>query len=110
MRTLFLAGVALFVFCGVASANFRDPSLEKSLRPQLVKAFKQRAPSLTITTLRCMAPTSGVTAHCTMHFTVGSTKGYYPIAATIHDSGKLTWVAKSPKCLNPTTKKYVSCS
>jgi hypothetical protein len=108
LRIALTAALAL-AFAGSASASFSDPTLAKSLKTQMVKTFKKQAPALKITTVTCTAPTSGVTAKCTAHFTDGSIKGYYPVKATIHDNGKMTWVAQSPKCLNAKTGKYGAC-
>ena len=110
MRTFFLAVVALFVFCGVASAAYTDPHLEKTLKTAMIKKFKTAAPGLKFTTMKCVLPKNGVTAHCKASFTDRGVTGYYPVTATLHDSGKLTWTAQSPKCLNTKTKKYVACS
>ena len=101
--------LALFFVVATSAAAFRDPALEKSLKTQMVKTFKKQAPRLKITTVFCEAPSSGITSHCTVHFTEGSVMGYYPVKATIHDSGQLSWTAQSPKCLNTTTKKYAAC-
>ena len=102
----------LLAVSGVAAGpalGARDPGLEKSLKADMVKAFKKKAPTLKFTTVNCTLPVSDTTAHCKAYFTVRSTKGYYPVKATIHDSGSLTWTAQSPKCLNATTKKYAAC-
>src|SRR6266567_1509791 len=102
----------LLVFAGIAAGpaiGARDPELEKSLKADMVKTFKKQAPTLKFTTVNCTLPVNGTTAHCKAYFTVNTTKGYYPVKATIHDSGALTWTAQSPKCLSATTKKYVAC-
>ena len=104
-----LTAALLLAFAASAGANFSDPTLAKSLKTQMVKTFKTKAPALKITTVTCTAPTSGVTAKCIAHFTDASIKGYYPVTATIHDSGKMTWVAESPKCLDTKTGKYGAC-
>lgn len=109
MLRIALVLTLLLAFAGSASADFNDPGTAKGLKTQMVKTFKKQAPGLKITTVTCKAPKSGVTENCTAHFTAGSTKGYYLVKATIHDSGKLTWVAQSPKCLNTKTGKYGAC-
>jgi len=110
MRRILLLLVLAGAVTGTASADFRDRGLEKSLKPQLVTAFKRQAPKLTITSVYCLAPTSGNTAHCKAYFTISGVKGYYPVTAKLHDlGGTLTWTAQSPKCLNTKTKKYVAC-
>ena len=86
-----------------------DPYLVKTLKASMIKSFKKQAPNLKITKVTCVLPKDGVTAHCKGYFTAGGTTGYYPVAATIHDSGNLTWTAQSPKCLDPQTKKYTGC-
>jgi hypothetical protein len=86
-----------------------DPNLDKTLKADMVKAFKKQAPTLKFTTVSCTLPANGTTAQCKANFTVSGTKGYYPVKATIHDSGKLSWTARSPKCLNTQTKKYTAC-
>ena len=86
-----------------------DPKLNSTLKADMVRAFKKQAPTLKFTTVTCVLPENGVTAHCKAFFTVRTTKGYYPVNATIHDSGTLSWTAQSPKCLNPKTKKYAAC-
>jgi len=101
---LAVAGIAAGPAFGV-----RDPGLEKSLKADMVKVFKKKAPTLKFTTVNCTLPVNGTTAHCKAYFTVRSTKGYYPVKATIHGSGALTWTAQSPTCLNATTKKYAAC-
>jgi hypothetical protein len=108
VRRVFL----LLVVAGIAAGpalGARDPALEKSLKADMVKTFKKQAPTLKFTTVNCTLPVNGTTAHCKAYFTVKSTKGYYPVKATIHDNGKLSWTAQSPKCLNPATKKYIAC-
>lgn len=102
----------LLAVAGIAAApapGARDPGLEKSLKADMVKAFKKQAPTLRFTTVNCALPVSGTTAHCKAYFTVKSTKGYYPVKATIHDTGQLSWTAQSPQCMNATTKKYAAC-
>ena len=102
----------LLAVSGVAAGpalGARDPGLEKSLKADMVKTFKKQAPTLKFATVNCTLPANGTTAHCKAYFTVKTTKGYYPVKATIHDSGALTWTAQSPKCLNTKTKKYVAC-
>jgi hypothetical protein len=107
-KVLLLLLIVVGIVAGPA-IGARDPGLEKSLKADMVKTFKKQAPTLKFTTVNCTLPANGTTAHCKAYFTVNSTKGYYPVKATIHDSGALTWTAQSPKCLNATTKKYVAC-
>ena len=104
LLVLVVAGIA----AGPAGAA-RDPGLEKSLKADMVKTFKKQAPTLKFTTVSCTLPANGTTAHCKAYFTVSGTKGYYPVKATIHESGQLTWSAQSPQCLNAKTKKYSAC-
>jgi hypothetical protein len=107
--------VLLLLVCAVpvAASAAVDPEqlrLQNSLKAQMVKVFKKQAPKLTITRVTCKLPESGNTSHCKAYFTVGTTRGYYPVTATLHDlGGKLTWTASSPKCWNPTTKRYAAC-
>lgn len=101
--------LTLVAIAAVPAMGATDPQLNKSLKADMVKAFKKQAPTLRITTVNCTLPENGTTAHCRAYFTVTGTKGYYPVIATIHDSGKLSWTAKSPKCLDTKTKKYVAC-
>ena len=108
MRRILLFLVVAGIAAGSASAA-RDPGLERSLKADMVKTFKKQAPTLKFTTVICTLPENGTTAHCKAYFTVSGTKGYYPVKATIHDNGQLTWSAQSPKCLNTTTKKYAAC-
>jgi hypothetical protein len=110
MRPLLLLLIIAGTVAGTASADFRDKGLEKSLKPQIVKSFKQQSPKLTITSVYCLAPSSGTVSHCKAYFTVSGAKGYYPVTAKLHDlGGTLSWTAQSPKCLNTKTKKYAAC-
>ena len=108
MRRILLFLLVTAITAGPA-ASATDPHLNASLKAEMVKTFKKQAPTLKITTVSCVPPTNGTTAHCKAYFTASGTKGYYPVTATIHDSGKLSWTAQSPKCLNATTKKYALC-
>jgi hypothetical protein len=101
--------LALVAIAAATALGATDPQLDKTLKADMAKTFKKQAPTLKFTTVSCTLPESGVTAHCKAYFTVTGTKGYYPVTAAIHDSGKLTWTAKSPKCLNTKTGKYVAC-
>jgi len=104
--SLFLTLVAI---AAVPAMGATDPRLNRTLKADIVKAFKKQAPTLKFTTVACTLPKNGTTAHCKAFFTVTGTKGYYPVTATIHASGKLSWTAQSPKCLNPKTTKYAPC-
>src|SRR6266566_1823575 len=108
MRRILLLLAVVAIAAGPAMGA-TDPQLNKTLKADMVKTFKKQAPTLKFTTVNCTLPANGTTAHCKAYFTVSSTKGYYPVKATIHDSGALTWTAQSPKCLNTATKKYVAC-
>ena len=108
MRSILLV-LAVAAIAASAATGATDPKLNRTLKADMVRAFKKQAPTLKFTTVTCVLPENGVTAHCKAFFTVSGTKGYYPVKATIHDSGKLSWTAQSPKCLNPKTKKYVAC-
>jgi hypothetical protein len=108
--------VLLLLVCAVpatasAAVNPDLAHLQNSLKADMVRKFKTRAPGLKITTVTCTLPTSsGAKAHCKAYFTGGTVKGYYPVTATLHDlGGTLTWTASLAKCWNPTTKKYAAC-
>ena len=112
MRSLLLVALICALAAGAASGA-TDPRLaylQKTLKANMVKTFKKQAPRLEITTVSCKLPANGITSHCKAFFAVGTTKGYYPVTAKLHDlGGKLTWTAQSPKCWNPSKKKYVAC-
>jgi hypothetical protein len=93
-----------------AATNPQVAYLQKSLKANLVATFKKQAPSLKFTTVTCKLPADGVTAHCVAHFKVSGVSGYYPVTATILESGKLKWVAQSPQCTNPKTGKTAACN
>jgi len=104
---------SLFAVCAVAAgtalaATSPVQSLEKTLKADMVKTFKKQAPKLVIGTVSCVLPANGVTAHCKANFTDGGFKGYYPVTATIEDSGNIKWTAESPKCLY-NKKTYTAC-
>jgi hypothetical protein len=101
--------LALVAIAAGPAVGATDPQLNKTLKADMVKAFKKQAPTLRIRTVTCTLPQNGTTAHCKAFFTVTGTKGYYPVTATIHASGKLSWTAQSPKCMNAKTKKYAPC-
>jgi hypothetical protein len=107
-----LAGV-LFVLLAAAASAATNPEqirLQKSLAPKIAATFQKQAPKLKLKTVTCKLPSSGVTAHCKARFTYGTTYiVVYPVTATIHDSGRLTWVAKSPSCTSTKTKKTTPC-
>jgi len=109
VRRLVLVVAAACAVAGPAAAAYTDPYLEKTLKAAMVKKFKTAAPKLKITKVKCVLPKNGVTAHCKATFTTSGIDGYYPVTATIHDNGQLTWTARSPRCLNPKTKKYAGC-
>jgi hypothetical protein len=92
-----------------AATNPEQLRLEKTLRANMVKTFKKRAPSLRITAVTCKLPRNGTVARCTARFTTGSVDGWYPVKAVLHDSGLLTWTATSPKCFDAKTKKRLPC-
>jgi len=94
-----------------AAPNPEQVRLQRTLKADMAKTFKQRAPQLKITTVRCKLPASGTVAKCTAHFTYGTAvKGYYPVTATLHDlGGTLTWKTGAPKCRNAKTNRRVSC-
>jgi hypothetical protein len=94
----------------VAAVDPRVAYLQKTLKADMVKTFKKKAPRLTIGTVTCVLPKDGTTSHCKATFTVGPVKGYYPVVATLHEVGTLTWTASSPKCWNATKKRYVACT
>ena len=108
MRRILLLFAVAAVAAGPAFGA-TDPHLNKTLKAALVKAFQKQAPTLKFTTVTCVLPENGVTAQCKAYFTVSSTKGFYPVKATIHDSGRLSWTAQSPQCLNTRTGKYTAC-
>ena len=101
--------LALFAVAPAALGAYTDPHLEKTLKADMVKTFHKQAPKLTIGQVKCVLPKNGVTAHCKAYFTISTTKGYYPVKATIHDSGQLSWTASSPQCWNAAKKRYVAC-
>ena len=109
-RRLAVVVVALLA-CAVASGavNPEQLRLQKSLKADMAKSFKKRAPSLEITTVSCRLPSKGTVAHCTAHFLVGQVKGYYKVSATIHESGQLTWTAASPRCFDKKSGKALRC-
>jgi hypothetical protein len=113
MRRLLPLVLVCAVVCGSARGA-TDPRLvylQKTLRADMVKTFKKKAPRLTIGTVTCVLPKAGVTSHCKATFTVGPIKGYYPVVAKLHDvGGTLTWTASSPKCWNAAKKRYVACT
>ena len=113
MRRLLLVLAACCVAAGPAAAA-KDPRLtylQNTLKADMVKTFKKQAPSLKLSTVTCVIPKSGATSHCKAFFTVGKTKGYYPVTAVLHDlGGKLTWTARSPKCWVAAKKTYLACS
>jgi hypothetical protein len=108
MRRILLPLLVAAIAAGPA-LGATDPQLNKTLKADMVKAFKKQAPTLKITTVNCTLPENGTTAHCKAYFTATGTTGYYPVKATIHGSGQLSWTAQSPKCLNAKTKKYAAC-
>jgi hypothetical protein len=109
MRRILLILVVAGAVAGPALAA-TDPHLEASLKADMVKTFKKKAPTLKFTRVKCVLPESGATAHCKAYFIVSGTNGYYPVTAKLHDlGGTLTWTAQSPKCLNTKTKKYIAC-
>ena len=85
--------------------------LQNTLKADMTKSFKKQAPNLKITLVTCKIPKSGgVTTACKAYFMTNGVKGYYPVTAKFHDlGGTLSWTAQSPKCQNPTTKKYTPC-
>jgi len=105
------APVVALCACAVASGavNPEQLRLQRSLKADMAKSFKKRAPSLEITTVSCKLPVSGTVAHCTAHFVVGQVKGYYKVSATIHESGQLTWTAASPRCFDAKSGKALRC-
>ena len=108
---LTLAAVAsLAAGPAVAAKDPRLAYLERTLKADMVKTFKRRAPKLTLTTVTCKLPADGVTSHCKASFTVGSVKGYYPVTAKLRDvGGALAWTAASPQCWDAAKKKYAPC-
>ena len=113
MRRLLLLAILSVLITGVA-LGATDPRLvylQKTLKTDMVKTFKKKAPRLTIGRVTCVLPKDGVTSHCKATFTVGPIKGYYPVVAKLHDvGGTLTWTASSPKCWNAAKKRYVACT
>lgn len=108
---LVLAVFSVAVAPAVAAKDPRLAYLQNTLKADMVKTFKKQAPSLRLTTVRCVIPQSGAVSRCKAFFTVGKTRGYYPVTATLHDlGGKLTWTAKSPKCWVAAKKTYRACS
>ena len=106
---LLLATCLLATSAGAAT-NPELTHLQNTLKADMVATFKKQAPGLKITTVTCKLPTSGTTAHCTAHFTAGSTvNGYYPVTAKILDSGTLKWTAALPKCFSVKTGKRITC-
>ena len=85
--------------------------LQKTLMADMTKSFKKQAPNLKFTTVACTIPKGGgVTTQCKAYFTTNGVKGYYPVVAKFHDlGGTVSWSAQSPRCQNPTTKKYSPC-
>jgi hypothetical protein len=109
LATSCLLAAAVFAAGAGAATNPEQLRLQKTLRANMVKTFKKRAPSLKITTVTCKLPRNGTVARCTARFTTGSVKGWYPVKAVLHDSGTLTWTATSPKCFNAKTNKPIPC-
>ena len=113
MHLMFRPAALLFVVLAASAAAATNPEqirLQKSLKPQIAASFKKQAPTLKLTAVTCKLPTDGVTAHCLAHFTYGAkVLVVYPVTATIHDSGQLTWAAKSPTCTDARTKKKLAC-
>jgi hypothetical protein len=109
MRRILLLVIGTAIAASPALAA-TDPHLEASLKADMVKTFKKKAPTLKFTKVKCVLPESGATAHCKAYFIVSGTNGYYPVTAKLHDlGGTLTWTAQSPKCLNAKTKTYIAC-
>jgi phage host-nuclease inhibitor protein Gam len=113
MQLMFRLAAVLLVLLTASAAAATNPEqirLQKSLKVQIAATFKKQAPKLKLTTVTCKLPSDGVTAHCKARFTYGTTFVVtYPVTATIHDSGQLTWTAKSPSCTSTKTKKKVAC-
>ncbi len=111
MRTALVVLPASLALCAAAAeaTNPEQLRLQASLKAQMAKVFAKKAPGVKLTALTCKLPSSGVTAHCVAHFTAGPVKGYYPVTATIHASGTLTWTAASPTCFVAKTGKRTPC-
>jgi len=108
---LVLAAFSVAVTPAVAAKDPRLAYLQNTLKADMVKTFKKQAPSLKLTTVTCVIPKSGAVSHCRAFFTVGKTKGYYPVTARLHDlGGKLTGTGRSPKCWVAAKKTYLACS
>jgi hypothetical protein len=109
-RLVPILAAAVLAPVAAAATNPQVAYLEKTLKSDMVKTFRTKAPGLKITTVTCKLPASGVTATCTARFTSGPLKGYYPVKATLHDvGGSLTWKTGQPKCANAKTGKPVPC-
>jgi hypothetical protein len=109
-RLVPILAAAVLAPAAAAATNPALTYLQKTLKADMVKTFKTKAPGLTITTVTCKLPANGVTATCKAHFTTGSVKGYYPVRATLHDvGGSLTWKTGQPKCTDAKTGRPVPC-
>jgi len=109
-RLVPILAAAVLAPAAAAATNPELTYLEKTLKADMVKTFRTKAPGLSITTVTCKLPANGVTATCTAWFTTGALEGYYPVKATLHDvGGSLTWTTGPPKCTDAKTGKSVPC-
>jgi hypothetical protein len=111
MRRFVLLALAAALLAPAAGAatNPEQLYLQKTLKAAMVKAFKKQAPGLKLTTVTCKLPSSGTVARCVAHFAAGRVKGYYPVKATLHESGTMSWTTSAPTCFSATTNKRVAC-
>jgi hypothetical protein len=96
-----MSGRLFFVTCVIAltavvgsSAALATPNpkltrLQKTLRANIVGAFKKEAPEMKITVVACTIPVKGAPARCTAHFKANGGTGFYPVMATYSSNGTL---------------------
>jgi hypothetical protein len=111
LRTLLVVGA--LAFTGSAQAATGDgAALAKALKPDIVKLYKQKAPSYTFTTVTCVLPSGATIAHCKAHFTITSERvvGLTAITANIDRStGGVRWRETKRTCKDAKTGAPVGC-
>jgi hypothetical protein len=107
MMALVGSGSAL----AAATPKTQAQAVEVSLKTSMTAAFKKEKLALTIGKVTCVLPKNGAVVHCTADATgppADHEDVVFKVAATLRDSGQITWTA-THTCSDSKTHKPFKC-
>jgi hypothetical protein len=96
---------------GATKPKTQAQAVEMSLKTSMIATFKKEKLALTVGKVTCVLPKNGAVVHCTAAATgppADHEDVVFKVAATLQDSGKITWTA-THTCSDSKTHKPFKC-